>query len=351
MTNTPVPPLMDGSLDIIGDVHGELDALRALLTRLGYDIHGRHRTRRLVFVGDLCDRGPDSVGVVQFVQRLVEEGRAQCVLGNHELNILRRERKHGNHWFFGDSDPKHARQFGETVLATEQQAESIWAFFAALPIALERDDLRVVHAAWWHESVEACRDHRGAVLDVYAHHEQLRASMNEVHALKAARDEQEAAHRDALARPDAAPPFLEHIAAYDAHYQMSNPVRVVTSGVERATAQPFYAGGKWRFVERVPWWRTYHGHVPVVFGHYWRAWSPSLPQTLGRSEPNLFDGAAPDAWQLNEDGTEVGICIDYSVGARYAERRAGRRAPFGGRLAALRWPERELVFDDDRCGS
>lgn len=46
-----VRSLFPGALDIVGDVHGEIDALRALLARLGYDQHGEHRHgRRLVFV-------------------------------------------------------------------------------------------------------------------------------------------------------------------------------------------------------------------------------------------------------------------------------------------------------------
>ena len=35
-------PLPEGPLDVVGDVHGELDALRALLAHLGYDADGRH---------------------------------------------------------------------------------------------------------------------------------------------------------------------------------------------------------------------------------------------------------------------------------------------------------------------
>ena len=98
-----IQPLFDGPLDIVGDVHGEIDALGALLARLGYAEDGSHpQQRRLVFVGDLTDRGPDSPAVVEKVQGLVESGRAQCVLGNHDLNILLGHRKHGNHWFFGE---------------------------------------------------------------------------------------------------------------------------------------------------------------------------------------------------------------------------------------------------------
>ncbi|MBA3451959.1 MAG: metallophosphoesterase, partial [Deltaproteobacteria bacterium] len=58
-----VAQLFEGPLDIVGDVHGELDVLHDLMERLGYDRAGNHPDkRRLVFLGDLCDRGPDSPG-------------------------------------------------------------------------------------------------------------------------------------------------------------------------------------------------------------------------------------------------------------------------------------------------
>src|SRR5262245_53689482 len=144
-----VRELFAGLVDIVGDVHGELEALRDLLERLGYDDSGNHADgRRLVFVGDLCDRGPNSPGVVRIVRQLVEDGRAQLVLGNDEINLLRAERKHGNHWFFGDPAGKHEAEFGATVFAGAHEAESVLAFLDRMPLALERDDLRVVHAAW-----------------------------------------------------------------------------------------------------------------------------------------------------------------------------------------------------------
>ncbi|MFC2307434.1 MAG: metallophosphoesterase, partial [Neisseria elongata] len=52
--------LPDTPLDIVGDVHGEFAAFQSLLHRLGYRDDGVHpRGRRLVVVGDWCDRGPD----------------------------------------------------------------------------------------------------------------------------------------------------------------------------------------------------------------------------------------------------------------------------------------------------
>lgn len=39
-----VQPLFDGPVDIVGDIHGEIGALDALLERLGYTRNGRHRS-------------------------------------------------------------------------------------------------------------------------------------------------------------------------------------------------------------------------------------------------------------------------------------------------------------------
>ena len=60
-----IQSLPEGPLDIVGDIHGEFDALLALLSHLGYDPRGHHpQGRRPVFVGDFCDRGPDSPAVL-----------------------------------------------------------------------------------------------------------------------------------------------------------------------------------------------------------------------------------------------------------------------------------------------
>jgi hypothetical protein len=66
---------------VVGDVHGCLGELEELLRAAEY----RRGGDRLVFLGDLLDRGPDPVGVV----RRVRELEAECVLGNHEEKHLR----------------------------------------------------------------------------------------------------------------------------------------------------------------------------------------------------------------------------------------------------------------------
>ncbi|MFI4890376.1 MAG: metallophosphoesterase [Steroidobacterales bacterium] len=342
-TNGLIRPLFSGRLDIIGDVHGEAEALGELLGKLGYDRHGAHPDgRRLVFVGDLCDRGPDSPAVIELVRNLVAARRAQCVVGNHELNLLRNEVKHGNGWYHG----KHEEAYGVVTRVTPEAAREIAEFLLSLPVALEREDLRLVHAAWIPKDIEACRAWRGSVLDAYEEFDRLAHESPEGQRLVAAsRAEKHEYPIRAIHASSPQPPFLHNIAAYEEYYQMSNPVRVLTSGVERITTSPFYAGGKWRFVARVRWWEHYFGAAPVVFGHYWRWWHPDSHARFSKGEPNLFDKEPACGWHHNRDGREVAFCVDYSAGARFKERKEPRTGPFHGRLAALRWPEKDLLFD------
>ena len=161
-----VRSLFDSPLDIIGDIHGELDALQSLLKKLDYDDRGRHpEGRRLVFVGDLIDRGPDSPGVLRAVMRMVESGNAQCIIGNHELNALRNDRgkgRHGEGWWYGNNEPG----FDSVPVSAKEKEEIFLPFMRGLPAALERDDLRVVHACWHAESIESLRQ-RESVIDFH----------------------------------------------------------------------------------------------------------------------------------------------------------------------------------------
>ncbi len=88
-----------GPFDIIGDVHGCLTELLALLEKLGWQIEtdsqGRAvgathpQGRTAAFVGDLVDRGPDTPGVLRLVMGMVGAGTALCVSGNHEAKLVR----------------------------------------------------------------------------------------------------------------------------------------------------------------------------------------------------------------------------------------------------------------------
>lgn len=341
---TPVAPLFEGPIDVVGDVHGEWLALRSLLDHLGYDRRGEHRQgRRLVFMGDLCDRGPDSVEVVRFVAELVRDGLAQCLLGNHELNVVRNERKPGNGWFF-DAHPDHARpEYRNVRRASERERDAARIFFSRLPIALQRADLRLTHAAWHEAALAALVDAPGerSLLDRYAACE--RASLAAVpDELSREANRERRALGAAIYDPLAPAPALEALSIEDEQYQMGNPLRVLTSGIERRAERSFFAGGRWRRVRRVPWWNDYAGHTPVIVGHYWRWLTPEGRQRYFRGQSDLFEGAPADAWLGSARRV---YCIDFSVGARYREIHDGFEPGTFTRLGAVRWPENELVLE------
>ncbi|GLS17466.1 polynucleotide kinase-phosphatase [Labrys miyagiensis] len=86
-----------GPFDIIGDVHGCADELRALMEKLGYGIEGEGdgititapEGRKLVFVGDLVDRGPKTPEVLRIVIAACEAGIALVTQGNHDRKLSR----------------------------------------------------------------------------------------------------------------------------------------------------------------------------------------------------------------------------------------------------------------------
>jgi len=87
-----------GPFDIIGDVHGCYEELTTLLAQLGYGIQDEPNGpkaippdgRTAVFVGDLVDRGPRIPEVLRLVMRMVDEGTAFCVPGNHDMKLMRK---------------------------------------------------------------------------------------------------------------------------------------------------------------------------------------------------------------------------------------------------------------------
>ncbi len=79
--------------DIIGDIHGCYDELVSLTKRLGYDwksgIPLHASGKKLVFLGDLTDRGPDSLSIITIVRTLVVSGQGYYCPGNHCNKLYR----------------------------------------------------------------------------------------------------------------------------------------------------------------------------------------------------------------------------------------------------------------------
>lgn len=82
-------PRMDGLTYAIGDIHGCASALESLLDRI--EAHRAGRCRRLVFLGDYIDKGPESARAVAIVRRVQERApdTVVCLMGNREAALLR----------------------------------------------------------------------------------------------------------------------------------------------------------------------------------------------------------------------------------------------------------------------
>ena len=65
----------------VGDVQGCAPSLKALVKKLP-------KKSNLIFLGDLVNRGPDSLSALRQLKSLQESGRAECILGNHDLHLL-----------------------------------------------------------------------------------------------------------------------------------------------------------------------------------------------------------------------------------------------------------------------
>lgn len=340
-----VQPLPPGPVDIVGDIHGEIAALEQLLTHLGYDEKGRHpQGRRLVFVGDFCDRGPDSPAVLGRILPMLASGNAHAVLGNHEINLLREDAKDGSGWFFDSRVAADQPKYAPFARLEEKAAPALLDQLACLPIALEREDLRIVHAAWRPAQIAMVRElPLGSARSAYDHLEELAADLAQASRVAERMRLEEQSWPHSLEDYRWEPPFLAAHSENELGKAMVNPLKVLTTGVERECRNPFYAGGKWRFVERVGWWNEYDEEPAVVVGHYWRRMLPGDAPAHGAQFENLFGNTTPLSWHGLRGNV---FCVDYSVGARWLARLRGEDPTQRFKLAALRWPERTLVFDD-----
>lgn len=145
--------------DVIGDIHGHALKLEALLRKLGYvERSGAWtppRGRQAIFLGDLIDRGPEQVKVVNIVRSMIDAGHARSVMGNHEFNAIgyATASRSAPGEFLRRHSAKNVAQHVEflaQVGAGSDLHRELIRWFKSLPPMLDLGGIRVVHA-WWHE--------------------------------------------------------------------------------------------------------------------------------------------------------------------------------------------------------
>lgn len=136
--------------DVIGDIHGCFDELQQLISELGYSqinnklVHPDHRT--LVFLGDLTDRGPASIDVINFIYDLVvNQDSAKYVPGNHCNKLYR--------FFLGNNvQLKHgiettAEEYDQLSKTKQSQVRNqFMSLYEQAPLYLELTDVQAIVA-------------------------------------------------------------------------------------------------------------------------------------------------------------------------------------------------------------
>lgn len=107
---------------IIGDVHGCIDEFESLLRKVQYN----PEFDRVILLGDLVDRGPDSLAVL----RKARELNLECVKGNHEDKFVK--------WY------KHKKNHGQEYYHNLNDKDI--QYILNMPLYIELDNLIIVHA-------------------------------------------------------------------------------------------------------------------------------------------------------------------------------------------------------------
>ena len=147
----------------IGDVHGRLDLLRKLMGRIFEDMSREGtpaETQRIIFLGDLIDRGPDSLGCLEYIYGYMRDHGAELIMGNHEELFLRTLKgdsqalalwlEHGGHdslKSFGVTPPgedEDSFDFGERLRASLDP--KLIEMLESAPTQLSSGDYLFVHA-------------------------------------------------------------------------------------------------------------------------------------------------------------------------------------------------------------
>ena len=121
---------MKGRVIVVGDIHGCADEFETLLHKLVLT-----RKDRLILLGDLINRGPDSARVIE----LAREHAHRALLGNHELRLLN---------FRRTGDPTHLKRSDYETL--RQLNHKSWAYLSNMPLTHHIPELRtvLVHAGF-----------------------------------------------------------------------------------------------------------------------------------------------------------------------------------------------------------
>jgi hypothetical protein len=301
--------------DIIGDVHGHADRLEKLLIKLGYkNLKGvyEHPSRQCIFLGDLIDRGPQIRASLQIIKSMCASGNALAIMGNHEFNAIGFHTVNPQGGFFRKH---HFNEINQHFKTLEQFKDNLseWHtyldWFHQLPLFMEFDEFRVVHACWDTQHIEWIKQNdqlcyqqdgaRGLVLseqllrDYYQKNDPIYSAIDEV-----------------LKGKELALPNNKSFIDVEGHRRFGARIKWWVPQEQRKLNRDLFLGIDDQFGNRclndndINNVYQYNESKVVFFGHYWLKGEPKITNTKA-------------------------ICLDYSVAKN-------------GVLTAYRWDGEEI---------
>ncbi len=155
---------MNCAYDIIGDIHGVKEPLETLLTRMGYaEINGVYTNplgRKVCFMGDFIDRGPDQKRVLEIVRNMVDSGNAVAIMGNHEFNAICYATPKDGGGYVREHSPEnfgHHKAFLKAYPFGSPEHQDIIEWFKTLPVFYENEGFAAIHACWDETHMQALK--------------------------------------------------------------------------------------------------------------------------------------------------------------------------------------------------
>ncbi|WP_454288239.1 metallophosphoesterase [Rhizobium arsenicireducens] len=148
-------------IKVVPDLHADPGRLHRSLAAKSGDA-------RIAFLGDLIDAGPraeasDDFEVLTTVRTLVEQGNAVTIMGNHELNAILFHRTDSDgqplRAHTGNNRDQH-QSFIERFGIGTSEALYWTSWFLKLPLWVEVEGLRLVHACWNDDAVAVVAERR-----------------------------------------------------------------------------------------------------------------------------------------------------------------------------------------------
>ena len=268
--------------DLITDVHGHYKKLVEILTKLEYEeikenVWKHPKGRKLIFLGDLVDRGPEQRKVVALVRRTCEEGEAECLMGNHEYNSVCWEISAPNqpNQFLYQRSSKN-KKMHEAFLSEYEGDEEAYIsdlkWFKSLPIAIEKDGFRAIHACWNNQYIAVAKQYLNEDMSIPEHAWQL--TKNKDHPLHSAIEnlikgpEVKLPKNMAKIESDGSKRDTIRISWWPTKTENLSDILVTTKKHKESLLGVRLSSLKNRFI--------YTDKKPVFFGHYWFSGSPEV---------------------------------------------------------------------------